>query len=170
MKITRNGPARSKTGQYTMEFTTRDDIEAPIDYVFDQVTNFATFERSIICRGGDVERIAGGDAAVVGTKWCVKFLLRGVERSVLAEIIEVDKPNGLTFEVTSKSADATMVIELVALSRARTRLNVKAVAKAKTIPAKLLFQSVRFTRQKNQDRFKTIVSGFAKDVETRYFG
>ncbi|WP_051076530.1 hypothetical protein [Octadecabacter arcticus] len=88
----------------------------------------------------------------------------------MAEIIEVDKPNGLTFEVTSKSADATMVIELVALSRARTRLNVKAVAKAKTIPAKLLFQSVRFTRQKNQDRFKTIVSGFAKDVETRYFG
>lgn len=67
MKITRNGPARSKTGQYTMEFTTRDDIEAPIDYVFDQVTNFATFERSIMRLGGDVERIAGGDAAVVGT-------------------------------------------------------------------------------------------------------
>ncbi|WP_187293080.1 hypothetical protein [Octadecabacter arcticus] len=50
-----------------MEFTTRDDIEAPIDYVFDQVTNFATFERSIMRLGGDVERIAGGDAAVVGT-------------------------------------------------------------------------------------------------------
>ena len=62
------------------------------------------------------------------------------------------------------------MIELVALSRARTRLNVKAVAKAKTIPAKLLFQSVKFARQKKQERFKTILSGFAKDVETRFFG
>jgi uncharacterized protein YndB with AHSA1/START domain len=151
-----------------MEFTTRDDIEAPIDYVFDQVTNFAAFERSIMRRGGDVERIAGGDAVVVGTKWRVKFLLRGAERSVMAEIVEVDKPNGLTFEIKSISADASLLIELVALSRARTRLNLKAVAKAKTIPAKLLFQSVRFARQKNQTRFKSIVSGFAKDVEARY--
>jgi transposase-like protein len=61
-----------------------------------------------------------------------------------------------------------LLIELVALSRARTRLNLKAVAKAKTIPAKLLFQWVRFARQKNQTRFKSIVSGFAKDVEARY--
>jgi hypothetical protein len=27
---------------------------------------------------------------------------------------------------------------------------------------------VRFARQKNQTRFKSIVSGFAKDVEARY--
>jgi carbon monoxide dehydrogenase subunit G len=151
-----------------MEFTTHDDIEAPIDYVFDQVTDFTAFERSILRRGGDVDRIVGGDAVVVGTKWSVKFLLRGAERSVMAEIVEVDKPNGLTIAITSKSADATMLIELVALSRARTRLSVKAVAKAKTISAKLLFQSARFARQKNNARFKSIVSGFAKDVETRF--
>lgn len=153
-----------------MEFATSDDIEAPIEHVFDQVTDFATFERSIMRRGGDVERIAGGDAAVVGTKWHVKFLLRGAERSVNAEIGEVNKPTGLTIEITSKSADATMLVELVALSRARTRLNCKFVAKAKTIAAKVMFQSVRFSRQKSQAHFKSIVSGFAKDVETRYRG
>ncbi len=153
-----------------MEFTTRDDIEAPIDYVFEQVSDFATFERSIMRRGGDVERVSGGEGAVVGTKWRVKFLLRGAERAVNAELVEVDRPNGMTFEITSRSADATVVVELVALSRARTRLSVKAVAKAKTIPAKLLFQSVRFARQKNQARFKSIVSGFAKDAEARYRG
>lgn len=153
-----------------MEFTTRDDIEAPIDYVFDQVSDFAAFERTIMRRGGDVERITGGDAAVKGTKWRVKFLLRGAERAVVAEIVEVDRPNGMTFEITSKSADAMLVIELVALSRARTRLSVKATARAKTIPAKLLFQSARFTRQKNLTRFKSIVSGFAKDAESRYPG
>ena len=151
-----------------MEFTTRDDIEAPIEYVFSQITDFAAFERSIMRRGGDVERITGGDAAVVGTKWRVKFLMRGSERTVNAEVVSVDAPNAMTIEITSKSANATLQVDLVALSRARTRLNVSATAVAKTIPAKLLFQSVRFTRQKSEGRFKTMVSNFAEDAETRY--
>lgn len=151
-----------------MEFTTRDDINAPIDFVFDQVTDFATFERSIMRRGGDVERITGGDAAAVGTKWRVKFILRGAERQVKAEVTEIDRPNAMTIEISSGSADATVNIDLVALSRTHTRLNVDVQAKAKTIPAKLLFQSVRFARQKNLTRFKGIVTNFAEDVETRY--
>lgn len=153
-----------------MEFSTRDDIEAPIEYVFDQVTDFATFERSIMRRGGDVERIEGGDTAAVGTKWRVKFLMRGSERTVMAEITDVDKPNHMVIDITSKSADAKLLVELVALSRARTRLNVRAEAAAKTIPAKLLFQSIRFARNKSQTRFQKMVSNFAKDVETKFRG
>ncbi|SMX43331.1 SRPBCC family protein [Octadecabacter ascidiaceicola] len=151
-----------------MEFTTREDIEAPIEYVFEQVTDFASFERSIMRRGGDVERISGGDSAVVGTKWHVKFLLRGAERVVNAEVVSVDAPNAITIDVTSKSANATLQVDLVALSPARTRLNVRAKATAKSIPAKLLFQSVKFARSKNKSKFNTLVANFAEDVETRY--
>jgi len=151
-----------------MEFTTREDIEAPIEYVFDQVTDFGSFERSIMRRGGDVERLAGGESAVVGTKWQVKFLLRGAERIVNAEVVTVDAPNAITIDVVSKSVDATLQVDLVALSPARTRLNVRAKATAKSIPAKLLFQSVKFTRGKNKNKFSAIVANFAEDVETRY--
>ena len=151
-----------------MEFNARDDIEAPIDYVFDQVTDFQSFERSIMRRGGDVERLRGGDEAVVGTRWQVKFRMRGKERSVAAELVQVDRPNGVTIDVTSPSADGAMVVELVALSRARTRLIVSANVGAKTIAAKLLFQSIRFARAKTERRFKSMVSGFAEDVEARY--
>ena len=121
-------------------------------------------------RGGDVERITGGEVAAVGTKWRVKFLLRGAERQVMAEVTAIDRPNSITIEVTSASADATMNVDLVALSRTHTRLNVDVQAKAKTIAAKLLFQSVRFARQKNQTRFKGIVSNFAEDVDARHRG
>lgn len=151
-----------------MEFTTREDIEAPIEYVFDQVTDFASFERSIMRRGGDVERIAGGDTAAVGTKWRVKFLLRGAERLVNAQVVAVDAPNAVTIDITSKSADATLKVDLVALSPARTRLYVSAAAAAKSIPAKLLFQSVKFARHKNKGKFSALVASFAEDVETRY--
>lgn len=151
-----------------MEFSAREDIEAPIDYVFEQVTNFKTFERSIMRRGGDVARLQGGDSPEVGTKWRVKFRLRGKDREVNAEITQVDVPNGLTIDVTSRNADGSMVVELVALSPKRTRVIVNADAGAKTIPAKLFFQSVRLARGKAEQRFKSLVTGFAEDAEARY--
>lgn len=151
-----------------MDFSARDDIEAPIEYVFDQVTDFNSFERSIMRRGGDVEWLAGGDKPAVGTKWGVNFRFRGKDRTVNAEITSVERPNGLTINVVSKNLTAIMVVELVALSRARTRLNVNISATAKSIPAKLLFQSMRFARQKTDARFKTMVAGYAEDIETRY--
>ena len=153
-----------------MEFSARDDIEAPIDYVFEQVTDFATFERSIMRRGGDVERIAGGDTPEVGTKWRVNFRMRGKERTVRAQVVQLDAPNSLKIDVNSVSADGTMTIELVALSKARTRLIVTADAGAKTIPAKLFFQSLRFARGKTDGKFKALVSGFAKEVDKKYRG
>jgi len=151
-----------------MEMSTREDIEAPIDFVFEQVTNFATFERSIMRRGGDVERLKGDAAVAVGTQWRVKFLLRGTERTVQAEIVEIDKPGAIALNVASTNADADMKIDLVPLSRARTRINVSVAASAKSIPAKLFFQSLRFARQKTQGRFKGVVMNFAEDVEAKY--
>jgi uncharacterized protein YndB with AHSA1/START domain len=151
-----------------MEFSARDDIEAPIEFVFDQVTNFANFERSIMRRGGDVERVAGGDAPELGTKWRVNFRMRGRERIVRAEIVQVNKPNGLTIAFNSVSADGEMAVELVALSRARTRLIVTGSSVAKTIPAKLFFQSLKFARAKSDAKFAGFVTGFAKDAEKKY--
>ncbi|WP_296416923.1 SRPBCC family protein [Pseudooctadecabacter sp.] len=151
-----------------MELTTREDIEAPIDFVFDQVTDFATFERSVMRRGADVERLEQGDTDGLGAKWRVKFLMRGVERKITGHVTKADRPHGMDITMTSKNADGVLHVELVALSRARTRLNVRFEAVAKSIPAKLLFQSLKFARQKTQGRFSAAVGTFAEDVEKRY--
>ncbi|WP_375279955.1 SRPBCC family protein [Pseudooctadecabacter sp.] len=151
-----------------MDLTTHEDIEAPIEFVFDQITDFATFERSVMRRGGDVERLEKGDDDGLGAKWRVKFLMRGVERKIVGEVTQADKPNAMEMTLKSKSADGALRVDLVALSRARTRLNVQFEATAKSIPAKLLFQSLKFARQKTQSRFKAAVAGFAEDVEKRY--
>ena len=153
-----------------MEFSAREDIEAPIDFVFGQITDFDSFERSVMVRGGDIERMAGNGAAVLGTKWHVKFRLRGKDRAVDAELTEIDPPNGMTIQVRSGNVDGSMVAELVALSSTRTRLIVKMDATAKSLAAKLLFQSVRFARAKTDRKFKKFVAGYAEDCEARYNG
>jgi len=151
-----------------MEFTSREDIEAPIEFVFDQVSDFASFERSVMRRGGDVERVAQGRDDGLGAKWHVQFMMRGVERDIKAEVVKADRPNLIELAMTSPSADANLVVELVALSRARTRLNVRVEASAKSIPAKLFFQSLRFARQKTKARFNGLVANFAKEIDTKY--
>lgn len=151
-----------------MKFSTREDIEAPIDFVFEQVTDFTSFERSIMRRGGDIERIADGAENGLGAKWQVRFQLRGVERDISATVSEVSEPTSLKISLTSRSADAEMKIDLVPLSRARTRLRVDAQATAKSIATKLLFKSARFAKQKTEGRFNSVVAGFAADVDKRY--
>ena len=52
-----------------MELVTREDIEAPIDFVFKQVTEFPTFERSIMRRGGDVDLHRTTETGSI-KRWC----------------------------------------------------------------------------------------------------
>ena len=148
-----------------MKFTAKDDIEAPMAEVFRHVTDFASFERSIMRRGGDVQRLTPGETPEVGMSWRVKFRLRGKEREVTARLTEYDAPNGLVAKLTSKNLDANTSVELVALSRARTRLIVQIDAAPKTLAAKLLFQSMRFGKNRMQNRFQGMVTAFARDIE-----
>lgn len=114
-----------------MEFFAHNGIEAPIDFVFARVTDFTSFERSIIRRGGDVERLSVGDVPVVGSKWRVKFRWRGKVRTLDAELTTVDAPNGIRADASSKNIVAAVTVELVALSRARTRISVRMDVTAK---------------------------------------
>jgi len=66
-----------------MEFTAREDVEAPIAYVFAQVTDFAAFERQALRRGAEVRRRDGERLAmqVTGGIYSGRELLLGNVRS-----------------------------------------------------------------------------------------
>ena len=57
-----------------MKFSTREDIEAPIAYVFDRVADFPAYERRALRQGAEVSCRTDG-AAQVGTVWDVEFTL-----------------------------------------------------------------------------------------------
>lgn len=150
-----------------MKFSTREDIEAPIDYVFDRVTDFAAFERRALRQGAEVNRRDDGEIGV-GTVWDVAFKFRGRDRKVAAKLVVLDRPNAMQIESASDGLDAITIVELVALSQARTRVLVSLDLKAKTLTARLLLQSLKLAKTKISKRFKARVLDYAEDIEDRY--
>ncbi len=151
-----------------MKFSAREDIEAPIDFVFDQVTDFQAFERSALRRGAEVQRVDALPDPGIGMAWDVAFKLRGKMRELKMELTNLDAPNGLVLSSRSPAMGGDMVVDLVALSRARTRLSLDLELKPVNLSSRLLVQSLKLARSNLTSRYKLRVAGFARELEDRY--
>jgi len=150
-----------------MKFSTREDIEAPVDYVFSQVSDFAAFERRAMRQGADVTRREDGPIAQ-GAIWDISFQFRGRDRRVLAELTQLDVPTLLSIDSASDGLNAVTEVELIALSQTRTRVLVSFDLRAKTLTARLLLQSLKLAKTKMTKRFNARVLDYAEDIEDRY--
>ncbi|WP_342078412.1 SRPBCC family protein [Yoonia sp. SS1-5] len=150
-----------------MKFSTREDIEAPIEHVFERVSDFASFERRALRHGADIVRLDDG-AYQVGSGWDVSFTFRGRERRMHGELTEIDPPNMYQVYTSSDGMNITTEVQLVALSRGRTRVAVSMDLRAKSLTARLLLQSMKLAKTKLTKRFKARVLEFAEDIEDAY--
>ncbi|WP_297772964.1 SRPBCC family protein [uncultured Roseovarius sp.] len=150
-----------------MQFTSKEDIEAPIERVFAEVTDFHAFERSALRRGADVKRTDVLTDPGVGMSWYTSFRFRGKQREVNLELSEYDPPNGLVLDYTSSSVQGRFLVELVALSRGRTRMTVTLVLEPRTMAARFMLQSLKLARGNLNKRFKLRLADYAMDVEER---
>ncbi|PUB10666.1 SRPBCC family protein [Yoonia sediminilitoris] len=147
-----------------MKFSTREDVEAPIDYVYQQVSDFAGFERRALRHGVNISAHQGGQIDV-GSSWDIAFPFRGRERRMQAKIATIDPPSGYRVDTESDGMTVVTTVDLVALSRGRTRLLVAMDLRARSLTARLLLQSMKLAKTKLTKRFKVRVLEFAEDIE-----
>jgi hypothetical protein len=150
-----------------MQFTGREDIEAGIDAVFAEITDFRRFERGAMRRGADVQRTDGLARPGVGMSWQARFRLRGRTRDIALHVTAFDPPSGLVIAAGATTAEAIMRVDLVALSPARTRLNVDLEITPRNLAGRLLIQSVKLAKGNLSKRFRLRVAEYAMDVEDR---
>lgn len=151
-----------------MQFSTKEDVEAPIEYVFSQLTDFDGFERAALRRGAEVERASGDASAAVGTAWKGRAEFRGKERSFTAEIAKCDPPNDMELRARSDGFDINVVVELVALSPNRTRMRIAVELKPRILSARLVMQSARLAKHTLTKRYKERIKNFSLDLDARY--
>ena len=66
------------------------------------------------------------------------------------------------------SIEGKVSVGLVALSKNRTRMVIDMEIKPKTLPARLIVQSMRLAKGKLTKRYRLKVAGFANDIEDKY--
>ncbi len=150
-----------------MQFSAREDIEAPIHAVFDMVADFDRFERMAIRRGLEIRRIGTPDQVMAGTSWETVVTIRGKPRHINVVLTNCEAPSLMRFEALSKGMSGETVIELMALSQRRTRLSINTSVAAKTLPARLLLQSLKLGRSRIKRQFQVRFSEFARNLEER---
>ncbi|MEM7473308.1 MAG: SRPBCC family protein [Pseudomonadota bacterium] len=151
-----------------MKFSTKEDLEIPIETVFDMLSDFDGFERAAMRHGADVVRAPGPEPVGEGQVWNIKASFRGRRRSFAVTLIHYDRPDQMVYEAVSEAMKASFLLELVALSRKRTRMRVELDVRPKTLPARIMVQSAKLARKTLNRRYKTRIAHFAEDLEDRF--
>ncbi|MDP7151627.1 MAG: SRPBCC family protein [Paracoccaceae bacterium] len=153
-----------------MIFETREDINARIEQVFPIISDFATFERSALRRGAEVKRLDTLRQPGAGMIWDIKAGLRGKRREFQLELVSFTPPQSMRFHTKTTGVDGVMDIELIALSRASTRLNIKLEMTAGNLTGRLLLQSLKLARGGIANRVNKRLHEYARGIEERIGG
>ncbi|HDY95601.1 hypothetical protein LCGC14_0206830 [marine sediment metagenome] len=151
-----------------MKFSTKEDIDAPIDAVFEMLCEFDQFERAAMRRGAEVQRVDQLAEPGAGMQWEAAFDMRGKRRALQVEMDRFDRPTEMKLNTRSQGLTGDMSFDLVALSRSRTRIMVALDLKPQNLSARLLVQSLKLAKNALTKKFKKRVGDYAKDMEERY--
>ncbi len=151
-----------------MKFSAREDIDAPIGEVFGMLSDVERYERSAMRRGAEVRRSSDPCVTGLGMTWDIAFSLRGRRRKMALEMVQFEPPNRMKIAARSPNLASDFVLDLVALSPQRTRVAVALDLRPKTLPARLLVQSMKLGKANLIAQFKLRVAEYSKDIETRY--
>ncbi|UWQ22803.1 SRPBCC family protein [Jannaschia sp. W003] len=148
-----------------MKFVATEDIRAPLDLVWDEVSAIERWE-GLIRRGADrLERQPPGPPGP-GTRWMGRGTVSGKRRDVAATLVALDPRRQLVIEGGTDGMTVVLEVALEARGPALTRLTVVTEARARTLSARLLLQSARLARASLAKRYKERVSNFASRMET----
>lgn len=151
-----------------MKLSTREDINAPIDTVFEAVSRFEDYERAAMRRGIEVRRTGNSDQKGLGASWNMRLELRGKPRSIDLEVTQFDAPSDLVVSLNSRNITGVMNCDLFELSRNRTRLTIGVEVRPLTLSARLLIQSLKLTKNRMSRKYKDRVAELAAEIESRH--
>lgn len=150
-----------------MKLSAREDLSAPIEDVFAQLSDFDAFERAALRRGAEVVRTDSLGKPGPGMAWKAAFDYRGRSRNATIEVKDYGVPDRMRILAVASGMEIEMLVELVSMSRTRTRMNVSTEARARSLAARLLLQSMKLARQNVLKRYRKRIGEFAASVEDR---
>ncbi|MEM9794896.1 MAG: SRPBCC family protein [Pseudomonadota bacterium] len=150
-----------------MKFVATEEIAAPIDHVWRRVSDLEVFEDRFRKRVRGLSRDPAGPIHV-DTVWSGKATIMGKVRAVEVRLCEFNAPASLETVAGTEGMVVTIRADLEALGADRTRLIVTSEARARSLAARLLLQSVRLGRKGVAHRYKERIAQFSEAIESSY--
>jgi len=151
-----------------MKVSSRHDVEVPIEFAFERITDFGELETQAMRRGIDVHRKNPKLSDNVGAVWDLKVPFRGKPRDITSTILECDAPNMLVVQSVSGGLEIRAEIELIDLSKTRTRMFLSFDVTPNSLSARVLLQSVKFAKGAMQKRLKKRLAQMGDYLEFEY--
>ncbi len=151
-----------------MQFSSVQDVNAPLDFVFFQLSDFESYEAYAMRIGAEVERTDQLTAKGSGMAWHIVGDFRGKNRKVDIELAEYRPDNLLQFNIQSSGISATANMEAMALTRKQSRIKMTTVLKPKTISARLILQSAKLAKNSMNRKFNHRFWTYANYIENNY--
>ncbi|PIE09499.1 MAG: hypothetical protein CSA72_12810 [Rhodobacterales bacterium] len=151
-----------------MILTAREDIDAPIESVFNTLTDLPAFERMALRRGVKLKRTETGSGRIEkGASWQLKAKYRGKVRAITMTIAEVEAPVMLGLTSSVGGIDAQTRIELLQMSRGSTRMSVRTKLQPTSLSGRLMVQSLKLTRGAIERKYQKRITQFAGMIGDR---
>ncbi|MEM6940677.1 MAG: SRPBCC family protein [Pseudomonadota bacterium] len=147
-----------------MKFSATQDVQVPIDRVFQRFSDFHVFEQAAIRRGAEVRRLDRLALPGPGMMWSAAFHLRGKRREVEMEMVSFDPPYEMVMESNSPGMLGTTTLEFFALPPQGTRLRVQLEIRPINLSGRLLIQSLKLAKGSLSTKFKERVAHYCTSI------
>ena len=98
-----------------------------------------------------------------------QYARENVAQSLIAvEMVTLERPTEMILETTAPGMLGTTNLDLIALSRTRTRIKVELEVKPLNLTARLLVQSLKLAKNSLTKKYKSRVADYAKQIEDRH--
>jgi carbon monoxide dehydrogenase subunit G len=151
-----------------MKINGKQDIDVPLEFAVQILSDIQGWERAAMRRGMDVRRTDRLAAPGVGAAWSSRFSFRGKTRHVDLKLVELSPSGQMTVSFQGKSAEGTATLTPLAMGARRTRISATLDVRARSLSARLLFQSMRLARNRVVSRFEQRLALFCFEIESRY--
>ncbi len=151
-----------------MNFENKKDINAPVEHVFEQLSDFDFFESYAMRLGAQVERIDVFTQPQPGMCWAAKGHFRGKDRNLELTLDSYYPPEALSYYCTTKSFNAVIRLGITPLSRTESRMKVIVDVIAKGLSARIAMQSAKIAKKSLDHKFDARMLEFANIIGEKY--
>jgi uncharacterized membrane protein len=151
-----------------VKFKVSDDVEAPIDWVWEGFTDFGAIEADARARDADIVRVGDWTEPAHGVAWRGSVPVRDKVRPIEARITTFVPNKNLVIDSRIGGMECHYEVSFAPLSQAVTRVSIVLELKASTLSARLLLQTLKIARRKVIQRLEGAVVRQGQAVEADY--